>query len=280
MSEEEGRDAQSEKTDVEITTPEPTTEGTQPAVQSPEGELDKKFADMEQKFEEKWVGKYKGLQGVIKDRNKEIRRLKQKDTIQPQASTTHLDTLKLMAGNLEALSSEGGITSPNTAKIKQMIHDEEQNIAYTKQVDAWQGKCAEERNTIEDMVEKAGIDIDDERLYSAWDKFDIAMYQTGKFDAAKERFGTILNKIKPKEESEDKKVEAEKKEDKPKVTDEERIEAKALELLKSNPAFKTHDGSPSGAGSSDDEFIKKFSTGELNTPDDIKRAQEILNKLK
>ncbi len=63
------------------------------------------------------------------------------------------------------------------------------------------------------------------------------------------------------------------------VIDDEAVQVAARKILEKEGKLKTHDGMPSGASGSDEEFIKRFSVGELNSPEDIKRAQEILSKL-
>ncbi len=81
-----------------------------------------------------------------------------------------------------------------------------------------------------------------------------------------------------------KKLEKEKPvEDKPKETEAERVkrlvDEGVLAKMKEKNMLNTDINAPSGAGSSDEEFERKMGSGELAmTPENMKRAQEILDK--
>ena len=63
-----------------------------------------------------------------------------------------------------------------------------------------------------------------------------------------------------------------------KETEEQMRERIKQEVLRESSAFKTETGKPSGAGLSDDDFLREYSAGKRLTPEDDKRATGIIRK--
>ena len=253
-----------EEKGTEVEEPTLTLEEQMEAIKTQLAEANERATAAEARAEEKEEG-FKTLQ----------RRLSKQKPI-PQVSTSGTtQALHEMIGALEAQARETGELSPATqAKLnaaRQQMAMAEQQAAYERQDVITNGVIADLR----DELEEAGIDPDSPQCDGIWDSIKIAKASdgdrgaSGYFETAKNRASRIIKSAEPKKE----KVEPELDEDDP------RVQAAALKLFKKNPAFKTHEGTPSGASGSDDEFLKRFNTGELNSPEDKKRAKKILSNL-
>lgn len=199
------------------------------------------------------------------------RQLSAKKTTVPQSTSPQVQATQELISAMETQAREAGDMTPATqARLnaaRQQLATAEQQAAYERQDAVTTGVTNDLRN---DLIE-VGIDPDSVQCDGVWDAIQIASMSDGKFDSAKKRASRIIEGTKKP---------AEKKEDAELPEDDPRVQTAARKLFEKSPAFKTHDGSPSGASGADDEFIKKFSAGEYNSTDDIKRAKEILSKLK
>jgi len=181
-------------------------------------------------------------EAVIQRLKEKVELRKRKEKATPLATTTpntQLETMKLMVSDLEARDAEQGTVNPRVAQIKQMITEEEQRQVYEKQVQNWQQTTESEREKIEAQIEEAGLNPTDSQFDAVWDKFDIASYQTGNFDAVNQRLGRVLKTVKP--------VNKEKKEETPEITPELREKIEREYVIK-NGIISSDESGPSGTG--------------------------------
>lgn len=215
---------------------------------------------------------YDKINARLSEKGARIRELEQK--VVPKVSTSGTaQALQEMIGAIEAQAREvgGEISSATQVKLnaaRQQLAMVERDAVFEKQEVVTNQVIVDLRSKCED----AGEDPDDPKFDSVWDAIQIAKLSDGNFDRAKSRTDRILKQVKPPED----KKGAEPKE--PELTDEQ-TERVVRKWKDKHGELQTHEGAPSGASGSDDEFIKKFSTAEKNSPEDIKRAQKILSNL-
>jgi len=161
----------------------------------------------------------------------------------PKSSRGMADALKSTIGVLESQVSEMGEVSPATrtklAETKQHLANLEQQAAYERQEAITSGVKADLRKELDE----AGIDPDSIQCDGIWDAIQIADMSDGNFDGAKGRATRVIKSAKSKEEKK-----AVKPEEEELSEDDPRVQKALLKAMEKNPAFKTHDGTPSGAG--------------------------------
>jgi hypothetical protein len=269
MTETEGNEGMVEEpTEAEPTDDASTETQTEPPTQ--EQDVDALIAQAKAEVEAEWQKKYQGLQKVVSKKDRELQKYKQPEVSPTQTPNTNLEAMKLVVSDLEARDAELGTVNPRIAQIKQMIDEEEKRQVYEQQVVGWQRTVESAREKIEAQIEDAGLDPNDPKLDSVWDKFDIAAYQTGNFDAVNKRLERVLKSVKPKEEKEpvgEKDLEEKVK----KLAEEEK-----KKWLIEQGYLSSDVGPPAGAMGDDAEFLKRYSAGEEN---DHKRAKELLDKI-
>ncbi len=116
-----------------------------------------------------------------------------------------------------------------------MTHPEQQ-----AQWERQDGLTAAATNDLRNDFIEAGIDPDSAQCDAVWDAIRLAKIDDGNFDSAKSRATRVIKSVKPKEVKAEVKLEDEEK----RISD--MAEAKALEILKKTPGWKSHDGEPSG----------------------------------
>jgi len=160
----------------------------------------------------------------------------------PKSSQGMADALKSTIGVLESQVSEMGEVSPATrarlAETKQHLANLEQQASYERQEAITSGVKADLRRELDE----AGIDPDSIQCDGIWDAIQIANMSDGNFDGAKGRTARIIKSAKPEEDKKEVKPEEELSEDHPIV------QRALLKAMGKNPAFKIHEGRPTGAG--------------------------------
>ena len=253
--------------ETEVEEPTPTPEEQMESLKTQLAEATEKATTAEAVAEEKTKG-FKRIQ----------RQLSEKQKIVPRASTSGTaQALQEVISAMEAQASEAGemnlATQTKLTLARQHLATVERQAAYEKE----DAITAEVTVDLRNELIEAGVDPDSAQCDTVWDAVRIARMDNGNFDSAKSRSGRIIKNAKPKEDTVEVKPEDEEK----RIND--LADAKALEILKKTPGFKTHEGVPSGSTGTFNivdlkgkdltsltkkeraEWLKAFSDGAVNT---------------
>ena len=185
---------------------------------------------------------YKGLQGVISNKDKQIDELRRRETV-PAPNKTMNAMLELLE------KDEGGYSEDpiRQAKIKAL----KEQLTREEQLQAQENYIRTEKEKLNQKIRDAGFDPDDDAFLEVNDAFDLSTYD-GKFERAYKRADKVLKNLKPTPQSK------EIKEIKP-----EDIEEAARKLLEEKGMLVSETGKPSASGGSFMEFEKAFIEGKI-----------------
>ncbi len=176
---------------------------------------------------EQWKKESKAHQSNFTKANQELKRLREQPPRSDGTNKAVLDILKEQFGD-----------DPRITNLQATLTREEQIARQDILVQ-------DARTKLEQKIEGAGLNAEDERLDTVWDSFDFATNIDGKFERADKRLDRILSKVAPKKEAKKEEV------------NEEEI---ARRWMEKKGLLGTDIGSPSGANASyeqtRDAFIK------------------------
>lgn len=216
---------------VEPQTPAPTQE-----------DIDTRIAEALKKQDEEWQKKYQGLQKVINKKDRELSKRK----AEPFREDTTDNTLKLWLQTKEQQEKASGEVDPMIPILRDELKKREWQAQQAKQMRDWQTAVDEQRESVIQQIEEAGLDPEDARFDPVWDKFEVAAYTTGDFSSVSKRLDRALKTIPPKPSEVKVEVKPEEKVE-PQLTPEQ-LESIGRDYAVKKGWLKSPTDIPSGAG--------------------------------
>jgi len=196
---------------------------------------------------------YKGFQRTVSKTQRENAELKQRLEGLPAPQNTL--TQELMVAELKQMDAE----NPRIAQLEQAIMLEKQKVEAQTRYNTQQSEARTERTKLEEQIEAAGFDIEDEAFEDVWDDWSVANKLDGDWSRPQRKLKRILKKQTPIPVAE-----------KPDDT-KEKAEA-ARKKAEEEGSLITETGSPSAGGMSNRQFMESYNRGDWDgRPDDYEK---------
>jgi hypothetical protein len=207
-------------------------------------EVNQLIENATQKARDEEFQKYKGIQRVIAQKDKEIATLKNVSTSYPANTTSNLEPYKVMVEEMEAHARETGETNPRVAQMRALIAEEERKTNAEKQRREVEQYTQTWKEKLEAKIAEAGLTPEDEKFDDVWESFDVSYKLDGKFERAEKKLDRILKGV-------SKVPEVKKTEVKPDDDLEKKVQARLAEekrkWMQENHLLETETSAPSAA---------------------------------
>jgi len=243
--------------------PQPTPEQT-PEPEPQTGTFTQEQLDTElERVRQEELAKYQGIQRTIAKKDQKIEELTRTQPTRPRAKGVD-QVAQVMLEELRVQEKETGISNPRIPLLEATIAAEKRRTDEVAFEEYRQATIKKERAAIEQKIEDASQDPNDEKFDRVWDAFKIAT-SDGDFNDARKRTDRILGQVK-QPEKEGKEL---------KETEEQRIERlaneKARKMMEEKGLLVTETGGPSATSPSSEEAYAKYIAGEI-TEEQAKQA--------